>query len=64
MENIKQKVIDEIGSATKLAEIAGVSLPAVSQWDEIPIKHVLKIEKAVKSKITRYDMRPDIYGEA
>jgi DNA-binding transcriptional regulator YdaS (Cro superfamily) len=60
---IIKKVVDAAGGTTRLAEILGIRPQAVSQWKVIPVKHVLAIEKALRSKITRYQMRPDIYGE-
>ncbi len=49
------------GGTKKLGEIAGVSSQCVSQWRKIPLKHVMKIEKALDRKITRYQMRPDVF---
>ena len=52
------------GGTTKLGEIAGVTSQCVSAWKrngEIPLKHVMTIEKALQRKITRYQMRPDVF---
>ncbi|CAG9000634.1 MAG: hypothetical protein CENE_02634 [Candidatus Celerinatantimonas neptuna] len=40
----KTKVIDQIGSVSKLAELLGITHSAVSQWDDIiPEKQALRI---------------------
>lgn len=49
------------GGPTKLAEALGITQAAVSQWERVPIQHVLKIEELYK--IDRHDLRPDIYPE-
>jgi DNA-binding transcriptional regulator YdaS (Cro superfamily) len=30
---------------------------------KIPAEHCLAIERATKRKVTRYDLRPDVFGE-
>lgn len=39
----------------------------VSQWvtgrRPVPSKHCRKIEELTKGKVTRYDLRPDIFGK-
>lgn len=52
------------GGNVKIATLIGRSEAAVSQWTVVPHEHVLTLEKAVRSRVTRYQMRPDIYGAA
>jgi DNA-binding transcriptional regulator YdaS (Cro superfamily) len=56
------KAICAAGSRSALARIVGTSRQAVSQWKRIPVERVLVIEAA--TGISRYELRPDIYGEA
>lgn len=59
------KVIAAAGTPTKLARDLGISAPAVSRWirrDRVPIDRVLEIERLYG--ISRYELRPDVYGEA
>jgi DNA-binding transcriptional regulator YdaS (Cro superfamily) len=39
-----------------------ISSQAVSQWERVPAARCLVIEAATKSRVTRHDLRPDIYG--
>ncbi len=61
-----QELCDMAGGTGELAKIAGVRSQAVSIWkrtNKIPVERVLQIEKGLRYKVTRYEMRPDIYGE-
>lgn len=61
------QVIDIVGGQTKLAAICGVTPQAVHKWvnaDRVPADKVLVIEGAVGGQITRYQLRPDVFGEA
>ena len=38
---------------------------AVSKWRKgVPADRVLKLEELTAGKVTRYELRPDIYGKA
>lgn len=52
------------GGSVKIAALIGRTEAAVSQWRVVPHEHVLTLEKAVRSRVTRYQMRPDIFGAA
>jgi Putative antitoxin of bacterial toxin-antitoxin system, YdaS/YdaT len=57
------KLTDTLQETAKLAEIARqckITRSAVSQWDQVPAKHVLRVESV--TGISRHDLRPDIYG--
>lgn len=59
------RAIDLVGSQTELADMLGVRQQTISYWiyhsQQVPPKHVLKIEKATKGNVTRSQLRPDIY---
>src|SRR5258706_5579390 len=54
-----------IGGQAQLARILGVSQPNVWHWlhksERVPAEYVLKIEQATGGKVSRHDLRPDIY---
>lgn len=53
-----------VGGQAAMARLLGVSQPSVWGWlhkqKVLPSEHVLTVESA--TQITRYDLRPDIYG--
>lgn len=49
------------GGVVKLAKQLRVTRGAVSQWRRVPQHHVFAVEAL--TGITRYELRPDIYGE-
>lgn len=50
---------DNLGA---LAAVCGLSRSAPRFWPNgVPAEHVLKVEKASKGKLSRHDLRPDIY---
>lgn len=49
------------GSKGRLAALLGVTRQAIDQWASVPPHHVLAMEKL--SGVSRYELRPDIYGE-
>lgn len=53
--------IDAAGGVAKLASLISVSSQAISQWTRVPAERVLEIERATGGKISRHDMRPDLY---
>ncbi|WP_394165099.1 transcriptional regulator [Neptunomonas phycophila] len=57
-----KRAISEAGGNVKLAAALGITSQAVSQWRLVPADRVLDVEKACGSKVTRHEMRPDIFG--
>lgn len=39
-----------------------ISSQAVSQWERVPAARCLVIEQATRRRVTRHELRPDIYG--
>jgi DNA-binding transcriptional regulator YdaS (Cro superfamily) len=64
------KAIEYAGGVTALAEKLGVRQSVVSNWrtrgDEprAPAERCIAIEAATDGVVTRYDLRPDVFGEA
>jgi len=57
-----RKALKLAGGTVKLASLLGITPQAISQWKRTPVNHVLKIEEATGGEVTRYELRPDIYG--
>lgn len=56
------RVVAILGSQRALAVACGVSDQAVVKWRRrIPAERVLQIEAAVSQRVTRYELRPDLY---
>lgn len=54
-----QRAITKAGGLAGLAEPLGISIQAVSQWDEVPPLRVIAVEKL--TGVPRYELRPDLY---
>jgi DNA-binding transcriptional regulator YdaS (Cro superfamily) len=50
-----------VGGVTRLAEILGIKRPALYQWTRVPAERVASIEEATEGKVTRHQLRPDLY---
>lgn len=62
-----QKAIKQLDGQLNFAKAIGVKQPTVSYWlktGRITADYVLRAEDATSGKITRYDLRPDIYGSS
>ncbi len=56
-----QKAIKIVGGQSALGRKLKIHRQAVAQWVKVPVRHVLTIEAATGTQVTRYDLRPDIY---
>lgn len=56
-----ERAITEAGGVVSLARAINVTSQAISQWDRVPAERVLAVEKATGGKVTRHDLRPDLY---
>jgi DNA-binding transcriptional regulator YdaS (Cro superfamily) len=52
-------VIEEVGSMHALGRLIDISQQAISQWDRVPAKHIIEIERA--TGVPRNALRPDLY---
>lgn len=61
-----QRVVQTVGSQTKLARKLGVTPQAVQRWCSggqiVPVARAIQIEHVLNGKITRVDLRPDIFA--
>jgi hypothetical protein len=55
------EAIRRVGGLTALGRALGTSPQAVFQWKKAPAVRVLEIERL--SGVSRYELRPDVYGE-
>lgn len=63
--NALATAVSIIGGQAQLARLLGVTQPNVWHWlhksERVPAEYVLKIEQATGGKVSRHDLRPDIY---
>lgn len=56
-----RRAIEIVGKPTDLARLVGVTPQALSQWKRVPPMRVLQVEAATGGRVTRHELRPDIY---
>jgi DNA-binding transcriptional regulator YdaS (Cro superfamily) len=68
METTQQNPVEQaaliLGGVDELAKACGVSVQAAYKWinKRAPADRCLQIETLTKQQVTRYDLRPDIFG--
>ena len=60
MDDVTRKAVEQAGGPKRIAPECGCTRQAVSKWTRVPAKHVLTVERL--SGISRFQIRPDIYG--
>ena len=63
-ESAIQKAVNHAGGQSALARRLGLKPQAVQRWCKVglvPAERVLDVERIVAAKVTRYELRPDIY---
>ena len=55
------RACEALGTVSALAERLGISSQAISQWERVPAERVLQVEAATEGRVTRHELRPDIY---
>jgi DNA-binding transcriptional regulator YdaS (Cro superfamily) len=58
-KKVLERAIQAAGGLAAIAEPLGVTPQAVSQWNEVPSRRVLDVERL--SGIPRTELRPDLY---
>lgn len=60
--------VNAVGGQVALAKQLGVNPSLISQWVtgrlKVAARHCLSIELATVGAVTRYDLRPDVFGPA
>lgn len=62
MASALDSAIEKIGGPSATARAIGCTPQAVDQWKICPPGRVLSVERATEGAISRYLLRPDIYG--
>lgn len=61
-----EQVIELLGSQEALASKLKIRSPSISEWRKrgrVPAERCREIENLVGKKVTRYDLRPDVFGK-
>ena len=61
------RAIEEFGSITKLASTLGVDYQSLQGWrlrGYCPAHFAIRLEQAVEARVTRYELRPDVFLRA
>lgn len=59
-----KKARDAVGGKNvDLARLLGITESAICQWKRVPPGRAIEIEEKTEGKVTRYDIRPDYFGE-
>lgn len=63
------RAVDLVGGQSALARKIGGGIKQQNVWlwlqrDEAPPEHCIAIERACAGQVTRYDLRPDVFGES
>jgi len=56
-----ENAITAAGGTAALARAINVTPQAISQWDRVPAERVIAVEEATEGKVSRSDLRPDLY---
>lgn len=61
------RAIATLGSQSALASGLGVTQGLISQWStgrlKVPAERCIAIEQATNGAVTRYELRPDVFGQ-
>lgn len=66
MIGLKKAIAAAGGSHKELASLIGVRPNVVWNWvsrEKVPADKVLDIERALNGAVTRYELRPDVFGK-
>lgn len=65
---IIKSAVHILGGQGSMAKAIGVTQPLVWQWCKgkrpVAAHHCVPIEEATSGQVTRYDLRPDVFGPA
>lgn len=60
---VLNRAIQEVGSSTDLARALKITLQAISRWEICPPNRCIAVERACGREVTRYELRPDVFGD-
>lgn len=63
MANVLNHSISLLQGSCAAARALNVSAQAVSQWERCPPHRCIQLEHATCRRVTRYQLRPDIFGD-
>jgi len=61
-----EQVIEILGSQEALASNLKIRSPSISEWRKrgrVPAERCLEIERLTDNRVTRYELRPDVFGK-
>ena len=62
-----ERAVDHVGGQTNLAKLLKTSQARVWNWihrdNKVPAEEAVSIERVTKGKVTRFEIRPDVFGE-
>lgn len=61
------KACELLGGQGRLAHVLGISSPSITEWrarQRVPLARCRAIEAATAGRVTVYQLRPDVFGEA
>ena len=67
MTTALRMAIELLGSQAALARCVAIRPQAVQQWTvkgRVPAARCLSVEQATRGRVSRYDLRPDVFGPA
>lgn len=59
-----QTAVRIAGGRSAAAAALGISRQALWKWRVAPVERVADLERLAKGKVSRYELRPDIFGQA
>jgi len=62
-----ESAVKALGTQEALAAALGIRSPSISEWRKrgnVPVERCVAIEQATNGAVTRYELRPDIFGPA
>jgi len=66
MQDALDRAIETVGSVRAVARAMGISGAAVSRWRTrgyVPATRAIELEQLCEAAVTRYELRPDVFGE-
>lgn len=63
MQDAARQAIEHLGGLSAAARLFDVTPGAIHKWvtKRVPAERVLELERATESRVTRYQLRPDLY---